>query len=199
MTLCLQTLDTVDGPQAALQYLTHPSVVPTFQDEIIDILVKRSKDNDFSLALAYYYTAQPTLSSSTALESLFSAIARTSVTEAFYFSRGQPEHARRHMFEMLIALVLNNSSRDTIADRSVELVNLPFTGEEELWFREYLLHGEGRSIRNAKDTLMMRCIGTGNFTESLSLDGMNARSIGGLDWATLSGAVQDGLGPRMHA
>ena len=152
-----------------------------------------------SLALAYYHTVQPTLTSPTALESLFTAIGKTSTTEAFYFSRTLPEHSQRHMFEKLITLVLNNSPKDTIADRSVELVNLPMTQEEEAWFNEYLLHGEGRSIRKAKDTVMMRRIGTGKFTESLSLDGMNARPIAGLDWATLTGAVEDGLGPRVHA
>lgn len=103
------------------------------------------------------------------------------------------------MFEMLIKLVLNNSSSDTVADHSVELVSLPLTKEEEVWFSEYLLRGEGRSIRRAKDTLMMRRIGTANFTESLSLEGMNARAIGGLDWATLTEAVQDGLGTRLRA
>jgi hypothetical protein len=178
--------------------LTHPSVIPTFQDEIIDVLVKHPKDNDMSLALVYYHTAQPTLTSPTALESLFAAIAKTSATEAFYFTRAQPEYSQRHMFEMLIALVLNNSPKDTIADRSVELVNLPMTVEEEAWFNDYLLRGEGRSIRRAKDTVMMRRIGTGNFTDSLSLDGVNGRSIGGLDWSTLTGAVEDGLGPRLH-
>jgi hypothetical protein len=152
-----------------------------------------------SLPLAYYHTVQPTLTSSSALESLFTAIAKTSVTEAFYFSRGQSEYARRHMFEMLIALVLNNSSRDTAAERSVELVNLPLTPEEEGWFEEYLLRGQGRSIRKAKDTLMMRRIGTGNFTGALSLNGINARPIGGLDWSTLSEALRDGLGPRLDA
>jgi hypothetical protein len=101
------------------------------------------------------------------------------------------------MFEMLIALVLNNSSRDTRADRGVELVNLPFTHEEESWFEEYLQHGEGRSIKGSKDTLMMRRIGTGNFSESLSIRHMNGRSVGGLDWGTLSEAVEDGMGPRL--
>jgi hypothetical protein len=101
------------------------------------------------------------------------------------------------MFEMLIALVLNNSTPETVADRSVELVNLPFTREEERWFEGYLLHGEGRVLRKAKDTWMMRKIGTGKFTESLSLKGMNARSIGGLDWGTLSEGVHEGLGPRL--
>jgi hypothetical protein len=102
------------------------------------------------------------------------------------------------MFEMLISLVLNNSTSHTVADRSVELVNLPFTPEEEGWFEEYLLNGEGRSIRKSKDTLMMRRIGTGNFTESLGLKGINtAWPIGGLDWGVLSDGIEDGLGPRI--
>jgi len=189
-------LDRLDF-NAALQYLTHPSLIPTFPDEILEVLVRHAKNNDLSLPLAYYHTVQPTLTTAQAIESLFSAMARTSVTEAFYFARGQPEYGQRHMFEMLIALVLNNSSKDTIADRGIELVNLPLNPQEEAWFEEYLQHGEGRTIKRAKDTLMMRRIGTGNFTESLSMRNLNSRSINGLDWHTLSGAVQDGLGARI--
>ena len=101
------------------------------------------------------------------------------------------------MFQMLISLVLNNSSKETIADRSVELLNLPFTGEEEAWFEEYLSNGEGRQIRKASDTLLIRKIATGRFTESLAVKGVVVRTIGGMDWNTLSDAVQDGLGPRL--
>jgi len=112
----------------ALQYLTHPSLIPTFADEILDVLV-RASSNDLTLPLAYYHTIQPTLASSRATECLFSALARTSVTEAFYFCRGLAEYTHRHMFEMLVSLVLNNSPSDTIADRCVELVNLPLSTE----------------------------------------------------------------------
>ncbi len=178
----------------ALQYLGHPSLVPTFPDEILEVLVRHAKN--LELPLAYYHTAQPALTSQSAIECLFSAIARTSATEAFYFSRGHTEYAHRHMFEMLISLVLNNSPQETLADRSVELVNLPFTREEQEWFEEYLLSGEGRTLRKAKDTVMMRKIGTGNFKDSLYLKGINGRPIAGLDWGTLTAAVEDGLGPR---
>lgn len=99
---------------------------------------------------------------------------------------------------MLISLVLNNSLAETVADRSVELVNLPFTAEEDAWFEDYLLRGDGRTLKKSKDTMMMRKIGTGNFTESLSLKVTNNRPIAGLDWGTLSGAVEDGLGPRLE-
>lgn len=104
---------------------------------------------------------------------------------------------QRHMFEQLIAAVLKNSPQETIADRSVELVNLPLSPEEEAWFEDYLLRGEGRAIRKARDTVMMRRIGTGKFSETLSLKGIGSRSIGGLDWERLSAAVKEGLGPRI--
>lgn len=180
-----------------MQYLTHPSLIPTFPDDILEVLVRHAKNNDLTLPLAYYHTVQPALTSTQALEGLFSAIARTSVTEAFYFCRGQQEYAQRHMFEMLISLVLNNSSKETVADRCVELVNLPFTAEEEEWFEEYLSNGEGTQIPKAADTLMIRKLGTGRFTESLAVEGMQGRRIGGLDWKILSAAVEDGLGPRL--
>lgn len=103
------------------------------------------------------------------------------------------------MFEILIALVLHNSTSKTIADRGVELINLPFTEEEEAWFEEYLIHGEGRMLKKGKDTLMMRRIGTGKFTESLSVKGLNGRGLAGLDWNIIADGIQDGLGPRAKA
>jgi hypothetical protein len=160
------------------------------------VLVKRSKD--LTLPLAYYHTVQPTLSNKIAIEHVFSAIARTNVTEAFYFSRGQPEHSRKHMFEMLVAIVLNNSSKETIADRSVEMVNLPLSLEEDDWLEDYLLRGEGRQLPGCKDTLIMRKIGTGHFADSMALrKRINTHQVDGLDWNMLSEAVQDGLGPRV--
>lgn len=179
----------------ALQYLTHPSIIPTFPDDILETLVKIS-NNDLTLSLAYYHTVQPTLTGLRAIECLFSALGRTSVTEAFYFSRGQTETTQRHMFEMLISLVLNNSPKETMADRCVELINLPLTKQEEEWFEDYLLQGEGRGLKKALDTVMMRKIGTGNFAESLDLKGFSKNNIAGLDWGVLSDAVEDGLGPR---
>ncbi|KAG0647174.1 elys transcription factor [Hyphodiscus hymeniophilus] len=184
--------------EIALQYLTHPSLIPTFSDDILEALVRQSKNNDLTLALAYYHTVQPALTSSQALECLFSAIARTSVTEAFYFCRGQQEYAQLHMFQMLISLVLNSPPHSNIVDRSVELVNLPFTVEEDKWFEEYLTNGEGRKLRKAPDTLLIRKIATGRFTESLAVKGINVRAIGGMDWNTLSDAVQSGMGPRLN-
>ncbi|RFU23786.1 hypothetical protein B7463_g12552, partial [Scytalidium lignicola] len=139
--------------ELALQYLTHPSLIPTFSDEIMQVLVEHSGNGDLALPLAYYHTVRPVLTNPHSIENLFLAIVKRSVTEAFYFSRAQPEHIQRRMFETLVALVLNSSSASTIADQAAELVGLPFTQEEESWFEDYLLHNEG--IRKVKDAIMM--------------------------------------------
>ena len=119
--------------QNAIEYLTHPSLIPTYCEDVLEILVRNSKDDHY-LALAYYYTVQPALTNKSATECLFTAIAGSSVTEAFHFSRAQAPNTHRHTFEMLISLVIHNSPAETIADRSVELVNLPMSEEEEAWF-----------------------------------------------------------------
>ncbi|KAG9231443.1 nuclear pore complex assembly-domain-containing protein [Amylocarpus encephaloides] len=183
----------------AVQYLTHPSLTPAFPDEVLENLVRYSQD--LSLGLAYYHSVQPVLKQRSAIECFFSAAARTSVTEAFYFSRAQPEHTQRHMFEMLIAVVLNNSSKDpkeTAAGRSVELVNLPFSVEENLWFEDYLCHGEGTELPKSRDTVMFRRIATGQLTESLKTELGSNRAIGGLGWKNIANAVGNGLGPRLE-
>jgi hypothetical protein len=171
-------------------------LIPTFPEEILTVLINQAPDGDMSLALAYYHTVQPKISSGRAIDELFSAIATTSATEAFFFSRGQTDPARRHLFELLIQRVLQHSADEKMASQGVELVNLPLTTEEEQWFEEYLMTGDGRHLRRAKDTLLMRKIGTGRFEEVLSIDGSNSRVLNGLSWDMMKGSIQDGLGLR---
>lgn len=179
--------------EKAMPYLTHPSLTPTYPEAILEALVRHSKNQDYSLPLAYYHTVQPALTSAPAIESLFTALARTSVTDAFYFLRTQPEYVQRHMLEVLIAVVHQGSP----AEAAVQLVNLPFTAEEEEWFEEYLLQGDGHTLKHANDALMMRRIGTGNFAGSLSVKHRITKNIDGLDWAKLSQALKDGMGSRL--
>jgi hypothetical protein len=104
------------------------------------------------------------LKSPEALELLFGAIARTSVTEAFYFSRKSAEPARQQLFQQLISSVLGTASRQEVPSRAAELVSLPLDELEEGWFSEYLTAGDGRKHKRAKDTLTMRSIITGKHT-----------------------------------
>jgi hypothetical protein len=81
----------------------------------------------------------------------------------------------------------------------MELINLPFSQVEEEWFEEYLLKGDGRGLKRAKDSLMMRRIGAGRFSEALSLDFAGAKTTGGLSWEMLQDGLQEGLSMRADA
>lgn len=180
----------------ALQHLTHPSLVPTFQDEILETLVKNAEGGDMILALAYYHSVQPTLHSQKAKDTLFDAIAKTSVTEAFYFLRGQSTEDQKHLFEHLISIVIHESLGPNAAARGTELVNLPFNEEEEKHFEEYLEHGSGNRVRRARDFVMMRKIAMGRFNEAVMVNGEGSKAVGGLNWPLLQDGLKLGLGPR---
>lgn len=160
----------------ALEHLTHPSLPTEFADEIIVVLVRHATNDDYSLPLAYYHTAQPVFKTSEALELLFGALARTSVTEALCFSRTYPEHARQLLFEKLVASVLDYSEK--VGPRGKELASLPLTGQEEKWLQEYLVVGDGKKSKNARLVAQMRQIVTGKNVNSIALAGFAYGRVG---------------------
>jgi hypothetical protein len=130
------------------------------------------------------------------MDTYFSALSATNVTEAFFFARRQGDAMNRHLFEQLIHSVLH-SKGDFRGDRAVTLINLPFSVDEEAWFEEYLTQGSGKNLDRARDTVMMRRIGTGKFKEGLD-NGKHLRGhkVDGLDWVTLRAGIENGLGKR---
>ncbi|KAF4453301.1 nuclear pore complex assembly protein [Fusarium austroafricanum] len=148
----------------ALEYISHPSLIPDFADDIITVLVRSAEDHDYSIALSYFYAVQPILKTSTALELLFDAMANTNISEALFYSRTHPHNTRELLFRQLIAVVLN-SSNEELSERAGQLAFLPFDKSEETWFEEYLLHGNGKNHKKAKDTLVMRKIASDQFSE----------------------------------
>ncbi|KAI1264713.1 nuclear pore complex assembly-domain-containing protein [Xylariaceae sp. FL1019] len=159
----MQGLWYMDSQQfdTALEYLTHPSLISDFADDIISVLVRRVKDGDYTLPLAYYHTVQPSLQSSTAVELIFDAMAKSSVIEAFEFTRSHAEYMRRQLFNRLVIAVVDSTKTEESAKRAFELTSLPFDADEEQWFTECLESGEGKRYKAAKDTLLMRRIATG--------------------------------------
>ncbi|OTB03224.1 hypothetical protein M426DRAFT_322015 [Hypoxylon sp. CI-4A] len=145
----------------ALQHLTHPSLQPDFVDDIITVLVRHAKNGDYSKPLAYYHAVQPILQSSSALELLFDALARSSVVDAFQFSRSHADFMRRQLFNRLVLSALDSTHNDESAERARDLTSLPFDAEEEQWFTECLQSTEAKRLPVAKDTLLMRRIATG--------------------------------------
>lgn len=103
-------------PELALEYLTHPSLVPDFADDIIVALARHSSsqppsngnnngsdiDIDPTLPLAYYHAVQPILRTSEAQALLFDALARSSVPEALAFARARPDFVHRQLFRRLV-------------------------------------------------------------------------------------------------
>lgn len=187
----------IEAFQTALEFLTEPSLLPTFAEEILLTLARHAPDNDPSLALAYYHTISPVLTSLRPLEALFFVMCQASVTEAFYFSRRQAESTQKQLLEQLISYVLSYTRGEDRAAKSLELVNLPFSQQEEDWFEEYLGAGEGKMLHGAKDTVTMRRIGTGRFREALAdVNGPNGRKIDGVNWEALRLGLAAGLASR---
>ncbi|KKZ65444.1 hypothetical protein EMCG_08716 [[Emmonsia] crescens] len=186
----------------ALEYLTEPSLLPTFPDEILYVLATRPKqkqkqpqqqapndNDDDSLATAYYLTASPPLATTKALNAYFALLCRTHITESFYFARKQPSpSSHRDLLEQLILFVLSSTKPgEARAKRAMELINLPFNAEEESWFEECLLTGNAKHLPGAKDTVMMRRVATGRLQDLNrgDLEALGGRKIEGLNWDDL--------------
>lgn len=171
--------------QRALEYLTEPSLIPTFPDEILYVLATLPKQDD-SLAMAYYLTVSPPLASPKVLHAFFALLCRTRVTESFYFTRKQNDLTRRELVEDLIVFVLSTKPSNLRANRAMDLINLPLNETEEEWFEQCLLHGKAKHLHGAKDTVMMRRVATGRLEKLNSdLEALGGRRMEGLNWDDL--------------
>lgn len=167
-------------------YLTEPGLIPTYPDEILYALCRHAPENDNSLPLAYYHTISPSIASRKVLEAFFFILCRSSITEAFFFSRDHGEFIHRDLFEKLIDFVLVHSSGTIRAERGVELISLPLDEAEKAWFEDYLQDGKGRTLFGSGDTIIMRRLATGDSTFLLENGKkMAERKVAGVNWATL--------------
>ncbi|KAL9002901.1 MAG: hypothetical protein Q9188_004192 [Gyalolechia gomerana] len=175
----------------ALDYLTDPVLIPTFPEEILYTLCTHRDQHDPNLPLAYYFTVSPAITSPKILEIFFSTLATTNVTETFFFARRQGETNHRKLFEILIGSVLDGLEGEDRARRSVELIHLPFSKEEEIWFEAYLTDGRGKKLPGAADTLAMRKMVTG---QTLGTDGqgngLGRKKNGGSGWSSLASSYE---------
>lgn len=172
--------------QAALNYLTEPVLDTTFSEHILYYLCQFAPEEDSTLPLAYYHTVSVPITESATLEAFFTILCRSSITEAFFYSRSRGEPAHRGLFEQLIDFVLVKSQGSLRGSRSAELVTLPLNEEEELWLEEYLTEGEGKRKQGAADTLIMRAMTTGRFDAMQEQsERLRDRKINNITWARL--------------
>ncbi len=194
---CSSKLRCLAKSQSAMDYLTRPSLLPTFPEHILGTLLRNTTAKDSDLALVYYLTVSPPLTSPDLRDAYFSYLSRISITDAYNFSRRQPDDAHRNLFELLIHEVLSATPSNQRAANGIELLDLPFDEEEESWFESYLLEGKGRSLHGARDTVMMRRIARGKYAQVLK-DGkqLSGRKHDSLSWEVVRDGLGLGLGMR---
>ncbi|EEP81340.1 conserved hypothetical protein [Uncinocarpus reesii 1704] len=176
-------LDKLDFQQS-LCYLTEPSLIPTFPDEILYVLSTVPEQND-SFAFAYYTAVSPPLASREVLNAYFGVLCRKGVDTAFYFTRKLSDDTRRELFDQLIVSVLATKPGEERAERSMALVNLPFNKAEVEWFEDCLLYGKAKKLHGAKDTVMIRRVATSRLDDLGKLESLGGRKIDGLNWDVL--------------
>ncbi|OAK95118.1 hypothetical protein IQ06DRAFT_381614 [Phaeosphaeriaceae sp. SRC1lsM3a] len=200
--------------RTAVENLTHPSIIPTFPDEILYTLMRgrdrlgsvgleKSTEEDI-LPLAYYNCVKPPLDDEKTRDEFAKYISARNVTEAYYWLRDRPEHEHPHLLELLVETTLESSAWSTGVDeelytrpdKAVELVNLPFNEEEEKHVEKFLTEGKGRTYRGAQDTLLMRRIAMGRLADVAGEKGSRGRRHDGVTWEVLKDGVKQGLGPR---
>lgn len=148
--------------------------------------MQQAPTDDYTLPLAYYTSVRPILKTSVAVELLFEAISKTNVTEALLYSRTFPDHAREQLFQRLIASVLDGSKGDEVTSQASELVFLPFDASEDAWFEDYLSNGDGRTLKRAKDMLLVRRIASDKFGELIKYKANN-------QWAAVLEGIKSGV------
>ena len=183
---CLVDLTSVlFGPiQRAVEYLSEPSLIPTFPDEILYVLtLPHLPKQDDSLVMAYYFTVSPPLASEKVQRAFFNTLCRSSVSEAFYFTRKHDEQRRRGYLEQLLIFVHKTSPGQMRSKRAMELINLPLDANEQEWLEEILLKGNARTLPGARDTVMMRRLATRKLDDlSTELESLGGKKIDGLNW-----------------
>ncbi|PYI07272.1 hypothetical protein BO78DRAFT_396569 [Aspergillus sclerotiicarbonarius CBS 121057] len=171
----------------AIEYLTEPSIIPTFPDEILYVLtLPRLPKHDDSLVMAYYLTVAPPLASEKVQRAFFKTLCRASIAEAFYFTRRYDENLRRSYLTQLIGFVHTTEAGQLRSTRAMELIGLPFDDQEEKWFEHALLHGSAKGLHGSKDTVMMRRLASGKLSGlSTDLESLGGTKIDGLNWDVL--------------
>lgn len=200
--------------RTAVEHLTHPSIIPTFPDEILLTLMKgrdklgslgaqKSTEDDI-LPLAYYNCVKPPLEDPKIRDEFAKYLSGRNVTETYYWIRERPDHEHNHLLEILMEQTLERSAwaHDDAEDyprqdKALEFVSLPFISEEEEFIEKFLTEGKGRTFRGAQDTVLMRQVATGRLTDVANETGTKGgKRLDGVNWDMLKDGVGQGLGPR---
>ena len=151
----------------ALDYLCQPSLLPTFPEAVLRVLLANGRHN---LAVAYLGTLGAAFNVAAlddVLTAYFRIIADAGIANAYAFLQGQAVADKRGLFEVMVDSALStpitagkNGSAARV-ERCAQLIDLPFSEEEEGWLEDFLVTGEGRNLQGARQTIAMRWIAIG--------------------------------------
>lgn len=208
-------MDHLDFP-TAVGNLTHPSIIPTFPDEILLTLLTgkdkmggmgvQKSEQDAILPLAYYNCVKPPLEDQKVRNEFAKYLADRNVTEMYRWIHTRPEYEQKPLLEILVEETLHTDAWGnskaaalyTWEDKAMELVSLPFSEEEEQHIEKYLTEGKGRTFQGAEDTVMIRRIAMGRLTDVAADNATKGRRVDGVNWEVLKDGVKRGLGPRKN-
>ncbi|KAI9886589.1 MAG: hypothetical protein M1823_001631 [Watsoniomyces obsoletus] len=172
--------------EAALEYLTQPSLTLLFAGEIFATVQKAPPDEDPTFAQAYYHTVSPGFEFPLALEMLVISTAEASITEAFFLSRRQVESRRKEFLEVVIRSAIQPRFGLKRVDRVMELVNLPFTAREEKWFVDFLRTANNHWPLGSHLTLPVREMAAARYVEAgKDWKSLKGKKMKGIDWEAL--------------
>lgn len=141
--------------------------------------------------MAYYLTVSPPLASEGVQRAFFQTLCRSSITEAFFFTRNYQEMLRQAYFELLVEFVHRTEAGQIRSQRAMELIGLPFDDQEEQWLEDTLLRGSAKGLHGSKDTVMMRRLATGKLTGlSPELESLGGKKIDGVNWDVLKKSMK---------
>lgn len=101
------------------------------------------------------------------------------------------------LFEGLIETALVHIPSSKRADAAIELLNLPLSPDEEVWFEAFLLEGKGRSLHGARDAVVARWIAVGRVGDAWEATrSMSGRRYEGVSWEGIREGLERGLGGR---
>ena len=132
--------------------------------------------------MAYYTTVSPPLTSPAVRQGIFSILCQNSITGAFYLARKQDEARHRDMLEDLVVHALSGDVKGR-AERAVQLLHLPLSEVEEVWFDDCLIRGKASQLQGAPDTVMMRRVALGRSGQGQAdLARLSGRRVDGANW-----------------
>jgi len=168
-TFAIQGLWNMDRTQfkPALDYLCQPSLLPTFPEAVLHVLMANGR---YNLAVAYVGTLGSAFNVAAlddVFASYFRSVADAGIATAYAFLQEQAVPDKKGLFEVMVESALSTpitagkGGSAARVERCAQLIDLPFSEKEERWFEDFLVKGEGRSLQGAKQTVAMRWIAIG--------------------------------------